>query len=380
MKDHLSYYKNLKTVPTVDLKDLNKKDLFKQRFNFYFKLGITKNDLKNKNILEMCPGAGHNAYYLVTQCKIKKIKLIDKNPGSLKSLKKNLSSFKNVKIINSDVFIYNTLEKFDYTILENTIDGFGKPEVIFKKLCKLTKKDGVMILTFPNLYGLFSIKLKYLYALMLIEQNKITNFNERVMFLIKVFNTHLKYLSTNTRKTNKWIIDNILNNEWITKTKYFDYFMLKKLLEDNFLIKSLSLNFLKDYIWYKNMDYKKHNSNIFNNFFNEQINFLDFETKFECNQKKLSYHIKNFTKKISKFNPNKKIDLKKFNIIYKEVCKINKILNKLKPNNKIYFALSEFIQLMDNFKKKKKISLKTKNFYKFWGIGMSQITLYKTYN
>ena len=50
MRDHLSYYKKINNIPTADVNDLNKKILFKQRFNFYFKIGVTESELKNKCI------------------------------------------------------------------------------------------------------------------------------------------------------------------------------------------------------------------------------------------------------------------------------------------------------------------------------------------
>ena len=378
MRDHLSYYKKINSIPTVDVNDLNKKLLFKQRFNFYFKNGITKGELKNKSVIELCPGTGYNAYYLLKKCKIKKIKLVEKNLSSLKKLKKNLSSFSNAKIINRDIFNFNTNEKFDFVIIENAIDGFSKPEKIFKKLCKFVKSDGTIILTFADKYGLLSTKLRYLYAIMLMEQNNIKDFSHRVKFLTKVFKSHLYYLSKNSRKANKWTIDNILNIEWIIKKNYFDYLSLKKLVNNNFLIRSISPSFVKNFIWYKNLNNKKHNLNIFNNYNKESINFLDFETQFTTYSKKLSHHVKKIIAETSKFNPDKKINSKNFNVIFTNILKINKILKKAKPKNKISLALNEFIKLMSKFKKNKKVNLKTKYFYKFWGIGTQHINLYKT--
>jgi len=51
MRDHLSYYKKINNIPTADVNDLNKKILFKQRFNFYFKIGVTESELKNKSVI-----------------------------------------------------------------------------------------------------------------------------------------------------------------------------------------------------------------------------------------------------------------------------------------------------------------------------------------
>ena len=111
MKDHLNYYKKINRVVTADIKDTNKKLLNEQRFNFYFQNKITPVDLKDKSVIEFCAGSGYNAYYLLTKSFIKDIHLIEKNPSSLKSLKKNLATFRNVKINSIDIFKYNPKKK-----------------------------------------------------------------------------------------------------------------------------------------------------------------------------------------------------------------------------------------------------------------------------
>ena len=380
MKPFLSYYKKINNIPVVDINDLKQETLIKQRFNFYFKIGITPSELKNKSVLELCAGTGYNAYYLIKYCKINKITLVDKNPSSLKTLKKNLSKFNNVKIINKDVDHFNTNEKFDYVIIENAIQGFSNPKKFLKKLLKFTKLDGIIILTLTDLYGIFSEKLRYLYAIMLMKQNNIKVFDERLNFLSKLFYRHLKYLSKNTRRADKWVLDNMLHNQWIIKTKYFDYLDLNKILENKCLIKSFSPCFSKDFVWYKNMTFKNHNQHIINNFIDERINFLDFETQFTKNSKNLSSYITKFTRKISKINFDKNLKNKEMDEIYNIIFEINKILNKLRPKNKISLALKEFLEMIIKFKKNKKLDLKTKYFYKLWGKGTQQISLYKTSN
>ena len=62
---YLDYYKKNKIIPTLDIGDINEKLLKKQRFNFYFKLGLLPNDFIDKSILELCPGTGYNSYYLL---------------------------------------------------------------------------------------------------------------------------------------------------------------------------------------------------------------------------------------------------------------------------------------------------------------------------
>ena len=111
MSNHLKYYKNIKSIPTVNLGDLNIKVLFKQRENFYFNLGITKQNFYKKSILELCSGTGYNAYFLNKFFKVKKIKLVDNNPASIKTSKKNLSRFNNIKIVNKNINNFTSSEK-----------------------------------------------------------------------------------------------------------------------------------------------------------------------------------------------------------------------------------------------------------------------------
>ena len=114
-KSHIKYYKKIKDIPTVDITDFKLKEIYDQRNKFYLKLGITKGDFNNKSVLELCPGTGYNAFYLLKQCSVKKIKLVDYNLFSIKKLKKNLSNFNNVKIVNRDV--ENLIQKKNLTML-----------------------------------------------------------------------------------------------------------------------------------------------------------------------------------------------------------------------------------------------------------------------
>jgi len=284
MKDHLNYYKKINRVVTVDIKDTNKKLLNEQRFNFYFQNKITPVDLKDKSVIEFCAGSGYNAYYLLTKSFIKDIHLIEKNPSSLKSLKKNLATFRNVKINSIDIFKYNPKKKYDFVICENAIDGFRDASLVFKKILNSTKKGGQILLTFGDDFGIFSTKLRYLYALMLLEQNNMKDFDSKIKFLSSVFKKHLLYLSKDSRKIEKWVLDNILNYEWITKVNYFGYNDIINYTGNDFLIKSFIPQFQKNY-WYKQINKNQINKDILKLHENNKINLLNFETSFEKKNK-----------------------------------------------------------------------------------------------
>ena len=370
MKDHLSYYQKINQVPTINISDNKKKLILNQRFVFYFTLKISENDFINKTVLELCPGSGYNSYYLLEKCKIKSIELIDYSEDSIQKLNKNLSKFKNVIIKKEKIQSYNTKKVYDFVIMENALDGFGNDELIFKKLCKFTKKGGSIIFNFGDIFGIFSTKIRFLYSKLILDQKNITDFDEKLKFLSSLFSNHMSYLSKNTRSIEKWVLDNILNEEWIKRENYFDYYKLNKLIKSNFLIRSNSPTFEKKFTWYKSKKLSLHNLEIFEEYKKNKINLLDFETEFQTtlNIKKLEKNIIRLYSLISQIETNKKIDSSNLNIIQKEIGKISKILNKHKFNNKISLALDETIDAIIKFKKNKKIQTNTKYLNKLWGI------------
>ena len=125
------------------------------------------------------------------------------------------------------------------------------------------------------------------------------------------------------------------------------------------------------------MKNNKRNSKIFNDYLKERINFLDFETKFKSNPSVLYKHIVKFYLKLSKVEINKKINIKILNSIIIELKKIKIILNEINEDNKVSLAIEEILNLISQFKRKEKINLKTKYFYKLWGAYNQTIILHK---
>ena len=377
-KSHIKYYKKIKNIPTIDITDFSLKEIYDQRNKFYLKLGITKGDFNNKSVLELCPGTGYNAFYLVKQCSVKKIKLVDYNLFSIKKLKKNLSNFNNVKIINSDIEKFNTEEKFDYVIIENSLDNFSKKlaNSTFRKLIKFTKKDGKIIFTITNKYASLSNKLRYLYSALLIRDNSLNSFQDRKEFLSKIFSVHLKYLSKKTRTGERWVLDNILNNNYMSKKSFFDYSDFKSKLNNIVILKN-SPSFNTDYSWYKSMNIKKDNDYIIKKYDEEYLNYLDFETRFTKYNIKLKSSLNNIIKLITDIDFDKKINFKKLNKIKSELIFISTELNKLSYNNKISNATLELSKIVDDFISNKPVKEKTTYLSKLWSTYNFNVVLAK---
>ena len=372
--DHLKYYKIINSIPVVDLLNLPRKEIDQQRKKFFFNLGLTINNFKDREALEVCAGTGYNAIFMLKTFKLKKITCLDNNPASIKSIKKNLIKIKNKKIINKNLYQFKSKKKFDFVIMENALDNFKNQKNIIKKLTSLTKKNGNILLTIGDNVGILSTKLRYILSLILVEQNKLINFNTKKFFLSNIFKSHLAYLSKKTRKSTKWVLDNLINSEWIRKKNYIDYNYLIKNLNKNVLIENISPSFHKNYKWYKTLDFKTINRDYLKSYNNDKINFLDFETRF-----KINFNIENNLKKIYneiyKLKPEKKINKK---IIINIEIEIAKIIKKIKVKNKVYFALLEFMNILKDYRDNKKINTKIKYLKKFWGVYSQNVLLYKS--
>ena len=83
------YYKSHQIIPNIDLKDLDFNIFLKQRKNFYHSAGLSISNFKGKTFLELAPGTGYNAFYLL-QNEVKRVDLVDFNDEAIKRIKINL--------------------------------------------------------------------------------------------------------------------------------------------------------------------------------------------------------------------------------------------------------------------------------------------------
>ena len=290
MTPYIDYYKKHKIIPTIDLDDISIKNMFQQRESFYFLLSIQKNAFKNSSILELCPGNGYNAYYLLTALNPSKITLVDNNEYSIRGLKKNLKKFKDKKIIYSDIYKFNTNKKYNFVIIENTLPGLDNPKKIFNKSISFLEKEGTLITTLSDDFSLFSEKLRFLMSHIIINSDDIKDLNrdKKIDILSNIFQSHLRTLNTDTRSAKKWVQDNMLHYEWMTKKNYFsiddiyEIFLKKK----NFSIIRTSPDFNTNYQWYKKYDRLRYMQNLYKNYTENKINFIDRKDKFNSKNTK----------------------------------------------------------------------------------------------
>jgi ubiquinone/menaquinone biosynthesis C-methylase UbiE len=376
-RQYLDFYEKYKIIPVLNFNDLNKKEIFKQRSFFYYKLGINPAFLKNKEVIEFGPGNGINAYYLIKKVKIKKITLVDNNPSSIINLKKNLKNFKNVDIKNIDLEKIKLKKKYDLVILENILPGLQNPKKVLTKFLKLCKPGGVLIFTLTDNVGIFFEKLRFVMSKKILDNFVEPNFHKRVNILSEFFKSHLNTLGTNIRPVDKWIMDNMLNIDWITKKKYFNltdlYSIIKK--TNNYLISGMSPRLGNDFQWYKSSNVNIHNKNIAENYKQNKINLLNINDKFDIKNLQANNNIVNYISSIIKiinklrFN-EKKNDNKNYATINMIINKLFTLIRKVKINSKTCNALREF----NDFKSTKS---KLKYFKSSWGQCTNQVAVFK---
>tara|TARA_B110000003_G_C16653660_1_gene535418 strand:- start:1556 stop:2722 length:1167 start_codon:yes stop_codon:yes gene_type:complete len=384
----IDFYEENKIIPVVDNDDIKKKTYLNQRENFYYSIKINISNLKNKNILELCPGTGTNAQFLVNKG-VKKITLVDYNSESIKVCKKKFSNNKKkVKIIYENIYKFSIKEKFDYIIIENALSNLSNPFVILEKASKMLKKDGHLVFSFCDQYSLFSEKIRGYIAkiILLLEEKKNNNlisFDDKTKLLSRIFDSHLKKLNTDTRSSEKWVQDNLLLNEWWSKEKYLPLYKVidffnKKRIKLNYW--SSSPIFFKDFTWYKKLNLNTVNSDISKHYRLEQVNFIDIRKKYnkEFNFEKIKLFIKSINNELNKSANEKYLNLGRIKKIIKINYKFILFLKKIDKKNPTAISLESFNNFLENILKNNKADVKyLRNYSDFWGKGTMQVSFIK---
>ena len=91
---------------------------------------------------------------------------------------------------------------------------------------------------------------------------------------------HLTKLGTNTKKTEKWVQDNMMQYDWWGKKRYLSLesaISSLNLKKNNLCFWSISPNISYDFLWYKNRSTKIVNQNISNSIPSDWIRMKSIE-------------------------------------------------------------------------------------------------------
>ena len=376
-KPYLSYYTKYNIIPVIKLNNQNLKKLSFQRDNLYNVLKLDKKLLLNSSVLEIGPGTGYNAFYLINN-KIKSIDLVEGNTPSINYIKNTLTKIdkKKYKIFNCDFNNFKSNKKYDLVICENVLSGLNNPKDFLKKMSTYVKKDGYLIINCSDTVSLLSEKIRGLISKLILESNlnfKNASFEDKTKTLSKIFITHMSSLKSFTRLIDDWVQDVLLYEFWWKKKKYFSILESIKVVEKKFNFYSSSPSFFEDYTWYKKIKNDHFNNLAKKEFFLNQHNFLDNRTfNFKISIKaniKLNKIVDSISNDILTIEPKKVINL------IKNLNKLEKFYETLGYESKLTCkSIRNVSDILTEYEGSKKINIKKLNsIKKWWGFGTQYV-------
>ena len=379
-KPYLYYYTKNSIIPVVKLNNQNLQKLNSQRDNLFNILKLDKKLLLNSSVLEIGPGTGYNAFYLINN-KIKSIDLVEGNIASIDYIKNTLIKINKRKynIFNCDFNNFKTNKKYNFVICENVLSGLNNPKDFLKKMSSYVEEDGYLIINCSDNVSLLSEKIRGLISKLILESNpnfKDESFENKTKILSKIFIKHIGSLKSFTRKIDDWVQDVLLYEFWWKKKKYFSILESIKAIEKQFNFYSSSPAFFEDYTWYKKIKNNYLNDLAKKEFFLSQHNFLDNRTfNFKISTKaniKLNKIIDSISNDILKIEP------KKIKNLIKNLDKLEKFYETLGHKSKLTCkSIKNVSDIFTEYESSKKINFKRlNNIKKWWGFG-SQYVIFK---
>lgn len=369
MRAFLDFYKITGYTPTRQ-KNFNKVRHFAIRKNLYSQLSVSRLDFENRSVLEIGPGNGQNALYWASLGP-KNGTILD---GTFTSLKDTRDLFeknklqKKLKFIFQDLLKYKSNKKYDVVICEGTIPLQNNPKKFFKKLMKLVKPQGLIIITCVDSVGVLADILRKFRGQWITFHEK--EIKTKIAMLKKEFKIDLRLLNGMTRQVEDWVVDQIIH-PWVGRL-----FTIQQAIEcagTSFTIRGTSPRFVQDWRWHKKIPVTnpQFNQNALVSYHKNIFNFLDHN----------AWNLQCPTRDGSKL-------VKVCNSIFHEVVtgipseqkaqriskKIAQICNILPPNaGSIKKALKEYSTEITKANKARLL-----RFRKLWGRGQQYIAFDKT--
>lgn len=343
----LDFYVNNKV--TTGHIDINKyEEYVKKRKNLYRQLGIPLLAIKDADILEIGPGAGHNTIPLITEWEARHVDMLEPNPIAAEELKTN---FETREIDKGTYRIFSVIleefkgdKKYDIVIAEGYIQFAANWKEFLNIIKEYTHENSIVIVTCAEEIGLYVERMKRVvgqYAVRNVEK-----LEDKIECLDKLWNGEKSgdALKGRTKSFKEWALDWVFNN-----ANMFEHAMTMKdamgEMGDQFHVLGASQNIFTDYSWYKDLSYDHMNSYI-NQYdikkhmfliageYTETVRTLEenqklesaieeaieYARKVECGEKLDMNHIGNLIDEISKISKNGR--LKGYNDELKEILSL----------------------------------------------------------
>ena len=278
--DHLAFYKEHNISPVrQNITDLSKH--FDRRGSLYRYLGLPKISFKDKNVLEVGPGSGHNSLY-VASCMPNSYDLLEPNPTGQEGITQLYDKFStkhtppNLIKKRLEDFIPDKL--YDVVISECWLGIDPNEREMMKKLGSFLKPGGILITTLASPIGAMANAFRRLLSNKLTQGIK--SIEEKTEILVKSFGSHLATMDDMTRPYDDWVQDCMINPAFMKICVTPKMFMED--MSSNFEIYNSYPRFDNDWRWYKSLygENKRFNERYMESYYRCSHNFYDYNNLF----------------------------------------------------------------------------------------------------
>ena len=249
-QDHLQFYLKNKISPVrQDISDLQRH--LDRRASLYQRLGVPRQFIKGRDVLEVGPGSGHNSLY-VAACLPARLDLVEPNPVARAGIVELYRQFKLEHtapgIVPASLETFDGNLEYDFAIAEAWLGGVEHELGLIRKLSARVKPGGVLILTLQSPVGMLANMLRRLLACELAFD--LPDIRSQTQVLLAAFGAHLSTMKAMSRLHEDWIQDTLLNPAALTGV--LTPAILLEILPD-FGVYETYPKIMTDWRWYKEL-------------------------------------------------------------------------------------------------------------------------------
>lgn len=258
---------------------LDKDIYFNTRRYLYRSLGVRKESIEDKDILEIGPGHGYNAI-VNAEYNPGLYEMVEINTESCKNIDMLFSNFKNkrisYKINNCSIDDFRSEQKYDIVICESMLAFLKNKEILLKTISDKVKDDGILILTTVDPISQFFDMTRRLLANILAYN--VDDIKKKIELFTSAFKSHTDKLDGFSKIIEEWCYDMFIDNDL-----YYNSFSLPRVMkilsEEYELFNMASPNLIIDERWYRQIssDYKINNQYKINSFYKNWHNLFHYK-------------------------------------------------------------------------------------------------------
>lgn len=252
--DYLDFYGEHHISPVRQ--DISNIELhYERRRKLYRQCGIPLLAFRDARILEVGPGGGYNTLaFFHWDCG--HVDLVEANPRGFEDMQRLFAEQsipqEKYDIISCEIEDYHTDKKYDIIIAEGFLPHLPNQKEIIEKLQKLAGDDGIIVITCVDHVSWFIEIMKRLLGWVLTRE--IQGYEQRLEFLLKLFEPQLAKLRGVSRPAKDWVQDNMLNPVTSNQSE-LGLGQAICLFENGYDVLGTSPHMFTDYSWHKDIWY-----------------------------------------------------------------------------------------------------------------------------